>query len=510
MPAAKVTDWFVQVPTELPELDHWVAERLHSQNRFTFEEAEVLGDLWRQGQEIRLREDSRFVPIEARYWRFRQHKVANVELYNLLLDELWDGSDLVNKLAELDTATIFHIFCPQDDYLTITAMPQGYYTLSLSNSTPLTEPTTGQKEALERVSSGWLQISQLYTTNEMLVELKKLSLSSLPDLPTIENWLIKQPEWQRVSLDQWLPRQYLPTLSLKTARYAVLPVSNTASLLMTSSKVFAMDTSSEEAKSDDVSVKFTSNTDSSSPLTALPTSVTWHTTLRTYHLNEGILSVPSSARTLYPHVRKLSNLIALPSLWYEDNTVLIVWLDRNHHKLFGPDLQARLELLAAGVVLQVTWTQHNLLFSQVGEDTQVAEEEARLIDVASLAEVRTTQLESYRSSLRLLLTNNPQSFTTLYQQLCIRQQHTVNQNTVRSILSASPEFLFESTTKCWQLDPNISNEQAARRLRQIGVITERTEMLGNQKSVNLKELLSTNYAHLKDFETDFGVRLDFI
>ncbi|MGH2510241.1 MAG: hypothetical protein ACRDHZ_22935, partial [Ktedonobacteraceae bacterium] len=66
-------------PAQLPELNNWVTTYQNSQQRFTFTEAEVLQTCWDQGEDILLREDSRFqvaslpdMPLPGR-WQLRIH-----------------------------------------------------------------------------------------------------------------------------------------------------------------------------------------------------------------------------------------------------------------------------------------------------------------------------------------------------------------------------------------------------------------------------------------------------
>jgi len=95
-------------------------------------------------------------------------------------------------------------------------------------------------------------------------------------------------------------------------------------------------------------------------------------------------------------------------------------------------------------VLEMTLTTTSIVFRTCDVDQQVAEEEVRLVDLSDLAQLRSTALESYRASLRAILTkyNSPLRFQELYGELCNRQQHQPNRATIRSVLSSSPEFVF--------------------------------------------------------------------
>src|SRR5579864_7568739 len=115
---------FLAEPSPLPELDSWVEAYIQNKRRFTFTEDEVLKSLWNEGEDIRLREDSRFQRVMLLQqateiqWQLAIYTVANQQLYELLLDGLWDGDDLYRCLENLDRDTAdssFHIFCLGDE-----------------------------------------------------------------------------------------------------------------------------------------------------------------------------------------------------------------------------------------------------------------------------------------------------------------------------------------------------------------------------------------------------------
>jgi hypothetical protein len=213
--------------------------------------------------------------------------------------------------------------------------------------------------------------------------------------------------------------------------------------------------------------------------TASPTSLpddqkSWHVVLRTVHLNEGYIPVPPKVHMLYPHARRLANPNVLSGLWVADRSSLTLWLDRTRHELFGSDLQDQFSFLEAGALLQVTWQAAGLIFQVLEADTQVAEEESRLVDLTSLAHLRSTLLESYRASLRALFAESWQalSFQELYQALCQRQQHTPNSATIRTILSSSPEFEYLKSARKWSLNVLTTSEVGARALRRSVLVAQ--------------------------------------
>src|SRR5947209_3063727 len=100
---------FLAEPSELSELNGWISEYVRHRERFTFDERDVLLKLWQEGENVRLREDRRFRQIQLPFredpesqWYLATHTVANQPLYELLLDELWDGHNLFQRLEDCD------------------------------------------------------------------------------------------------------------------------------------------------------------------------------------------------------------------------------------------------------------------------------------------------------------------------------------------------------------------------------------------------------------------------
>lgn len=479
---------FLQGLVEVPELNAWIADRLQSKERFTFLEEEVLTPLWQQGEEIRLREDSRFrtVNLSNSHWYLVGQKIANEKLYTALLDETWDGNDLIGYLNQLDAAELLHVFCQDDARFRLTQNGDTFR-LDLKEADAYCELTSEQKQYLKELMPTLIATGQLYTTAQILAKLSNQYLSDSIEPTTLASWLMSQPDWARVGLDQWLPRKNLPQIG-PLRRYAVKSIGGNALSFQPVIPAYQLGTIENENFEAQSQAKNSPEIESS-----LPDQISWKVTLRTWHLNEGVLNVPVVARHLYPRARKLSSQVALPGLWYEDGSTLTIWLDKTRHKLFGMDLQEKLDYLGAGVILQVRWSQAGLTFSQVGEDKSVEEEEARLIDLSALAEVRSDKLESYRSSLRLLLATEPQSFISLYEQLCLRQQHTVNKNTVRSILSGSSEFEFDPIKKQWRINSLVSERGGAKTLRRTLLLNQTIDSTNNATQPRgLSELIVSN------------------
>src|SRR5919206_1306991 len=109
------TDFKLNPRHEISLLDAVVKER--STSRYTFTEEDALQKIWTTGEDIRLREDTRFWEIEGtNHFQLVEHKLANEQLADRLWQGVWDGTDLESELEKLDTAqpTSFHVFCKAD------------------------------------------------------------------------------------------------------------------------------------------------------------------------------------------------------------------------------------------------------------------------------------------------------------------------------------------------------------------------------------------------------------
>lgn len=504
----------LEEPTHLLELDNWVEICFQTRRRFTFTEEEVLKPLWDEGEDIRLREDSRFqsavLPHQTGIiqWHFSVQTVANATLYDLLEDERWDGQDLLARLEQLDEArgTSWHIFCLHDQRFLLSEDKQGLYSLSLQTDKSRLELTLEQKSVIERVVPQLLLAvaqndKKPWSTVSIMEELKRLSGES-EALDTcvpaaFENWLLTQGPLVRVGVDTWLPKDEIPIIE-KRHRYAVLPVSpaeNSRNLSMP-------EIVDEHFLTQDAIQTVEEPTDPEAEEINFPnTSVRWRVILRTVHINEGNIPIPKQARALYPHARKLSNTIALAGIWFTDASEMTVWLDKEKHQLYGKNLQEQLAFLEAGTVLEVTMTTTSIVFGTQGVDQQVAEEEARLVDLSELAQRRSAVLESYRVSLHTILekNNSPLRFQELYEELCNRQQHQPNRTSIRSILSSSPEFIFLKAEQKWGLNSAISSEMSVKSLRRAAMIAHLAKgdtIAAHQEPVSLSRMITKNRQQL--------------
>jgi hypothetical protein len=129
------------------------------------------------------------------------------------------------------------------------------------------------------------------------------------------------------------------------------------------------------------------------------------------------------------------------------------------------------------------------------------ERDDSLVDLSDLAQRRSTALESYRASLRTILTkyNFPLRFQELYEELCNRQQHQPNRATIRSVLSSSPEFVFLKAEGKWSLNAAISPEVSVKSLRRTAMVAHHAEghtSTTQQESVSLSQMIAKNRQQL--------------
>src|SRR5258708_2628755 len=323
MPKYSDNNLFLEESTRLLELNNWVEACFHSRGRFTFTEEEVLKPLWSEGEDIRLREDSRFQAVVLSHqpgiiqWRLSVQTVANTALYNLLVDESWDGQDLRTSLEQLDEAqgTSWHIFCLHDQRFLLTEDKQGLYSLSLNAVKSGLELTLEQKSVIERLALQLLSTvtknsKKPWSTASIMEELKHLSEESevldacVP--AALENWLLTQETWVRVGVDTWLPKVEIPRIE-KRHRYAVLPISSAEN----NRNLAIPEVVNEHILTQDAIQTVEELTGPEAEEINFPnTNVRWRVILRTVHINEGIVPIPKQARVLYPHPHKLSNNIA--------------------------------------------------------------------------------------------------------------------------------------------------------------------------------------------------------
>jgi hypothetical protein len=450
----------VHLHDTIKELDPIVS--VLQSRRFTFTEADALGALWAQGEEVRLREDARFWQLESGHWHLAAQKLANDLLVERLRKGDWEGRELEAYLLALDEQLGgFHVFCPIDSRLTCL---DGTWRLTYEERLPVV--SADQKAQLDALVNNLYEKWRIesnaapWQTQQIITVLNELGWNtSIEDLiGFVTAWLFTRADWARVAQDLWLPRADLP-VPQPPKILTVLPVH---------AKTLA-DGQSLTKEQTDADGPFTpSEHDDSNDLPSPPVTrdandaLTWRFALRTIHLINGYLPIPPEARTLYPTYQEIARTVALQGIWYEDAARFRVWLNCENNWLFGDALAERIGLLDAGTILRIKWDKSGILFTFEGVDEIINHEEARLADPEALAQLRRGLGESYRQSLRTILTEQVEglSATDLYRRLCERQRHTVHRGSFQAVLTASPEFY--RTGRIWKIKPDVNGEDQFR------------------------------------------------
>lgn len=437
--------------------------------RRTFTEQEALASVWDAGHEIPIQSDPRFVLAQEgdgkhpRHWRLDSHTLANNRLLNDLLSGKWDGRDLEGKLAALDAEDQrHHVYCPADRRLE--RNKQGMLEpAERERNLTLPHAMKAELDALEPLLlERWLVAGpEPWTVRSITEALKQLGWHDA-DRPNawlyVRSWLLGGPQVMRVGQDYWMPADHLPEDTRRT-RLQVMPVrmpGKTAPNDGATHKTSIQSPASEALpKSDESQVLLGGG--------ATAPQATWSVKLRTIHLLEGFLHVPSSARGVYPPpVPGESSTVTLRSVWFEDNTHLWLWLDREKHRLYGPSLAEKLAWLEAGDILRVEWAPDVVVLRLIGHDEDVQSEESRLVDLEELAALRGGLGESYRRSLQAILLDKPEglSFAEIVKALRERQQHEIHRGTIRALLYGGG---FVRKDRRWF--PASDSEAGARQLR---------------------------------------------
>lgn len=444
-----------------------IAARL-SNERFTFTEETALEDVWRSGEELRLREDSRFWEIEAvGHFQLAAHKLANDDLTDRLWQGVWDGKDVVSELKRLDELEpdAFHVFCPvdprfveHDARLILAACPN----VPIPEQTKIILDTTAEELlAAHRQSGALLTTSQLH---ELLAKLKPDLV--LEAIEILEGWLCSREEWAEIARGLWLPSDLVPSLD-EPRIFRVLRIAQTETglALTQECEVSEVDKPSPTdsrciIRLHDPPVEREANA-----------AVAWIHTLRAIHLRSCYLPVPTEARYRYPRFVGHNNAqpIVVKALAFDTGHEGHIWLDRIHHRFFGEMLSEIIEWEEAGRKLHIHWHPEAVSI-RLGEiDEEVQREEERHIDAEALHELRNGRGESYRQTLAGILRDqeNGLSFREVYEEACSRQQHLPSKGTIRAVLGQSPEFSHANGLWSWRDTPN-----GARSLRQQIIIGE--------------------------------------
>ncbi len=409
----------------------------------TFTEQEALAAVWDAGHDIPIQSDPRFVLAQEgdgkhpRHWRLDSHTLANNRLLNDLLAGKWDGRDLEGKLAALDAEDQRHyVYCPTDPRLE--RNKQGILEpAERERNVILPHAMKAELDTLEPLLlERWPAAGpEPWTVRSITGALNQLGWHDA-DRPNawlyVRAWLLGRPQVTRVGQDYWMPADHLPQNTRRT-RLQVMPV-------RTPGNAAAEDRATPEDFDPSSGRAALSKGDENQVVlggAATAPQATWPVKLRTINLLEGFLHVPSSARGVYPPPAPgESNMVVLRGIWFEDSAHCWLWLDREKHRLYGPDLAEKLAWLEAGDIVRVVWAPDIIVIRIAGHDEEVQGEESRLVDLEELAAMRGGLGESYRRSLQAILQEAPEGliFAEIVKALRERQQHEIHRGTIRALL----------------------------------------------------------------------------
>lgn len=413
-------------------------ERLKTTRR-TFTEREALQTAKREGYDLKLSFDERFARAEARqgsilpHWKLAEQTLANTRLLNELIAGTWDGQHLDEKLLALEQEDQQHYtFYPHDPRMFQNR--QGAW--EAAGERQITLPL-GLKEELDtykdRLHTRWSELHTPLTVGQILAILEELGWEH-DDIASVHRcvraWLLASSQFRRVGLDYWMPAEHLPS-EVQRTRLQVLPVRASSEPADQSVPEGGSQATDEERDRRRQPIVFKG--------TATKTQVEWTATLRSIQQIEGFLPIPRAVRGIYPPIAPGEEGISvLKGLWHEDASDLWIWLDRTHHRLYGPDLLDKIGFLPAGLKLHIQWNADQIVLREAGLDQDVQREETRLVDLEELSKLRGGIGESYRQSIQALLMAAPEglTFKEIVLALSQRQNHEVTRGTVRSILNS--------------------------------------------------------------------------
>ncbi len=432
------------LPEEQKFLDE-AAARLHSSRR-TFTDRHALEAAWQANcEDLTLEYDQpRFVKAQSRHgpydphYRLQTQTLANGRIFNDVLDGSWDGYNLDARLATLDTEDGgHHIIYPHDSRLRQNR--QGRWEATVERNMPL-EPTHQQElDALApALLAAWHESGALpRSIQEILIALKQLGwirAEMTNAMLVVRAWLLNTAHMLRVGRDLWLPAGHLPDQVTRT-RLQVVPMRGDAQ----ASTDLSSSAQGAPARSPGYPPASLEGADMVLGGEATHMRASWSTTLRTINLLEGFLAIPSTARAAYPLVSPgESTQTVLAAMWTEGGQHFWLWLDRQHHRFYGPGLTEHIGFKDPGDILRITWEPDIVTIRATGvNDDLVRREETRLIDVEALKDLRSYIGESYRHSMQQILTAAPAGLTwhEVADALSQRQQHTVHRGTVLALLS---------------------------------------------------------------------------
>lgn len=423
-------------------------------SRFTFTEDEALAEVWASGEDVRLREDSRFWEIEgAGHFQLSHHVLANELLADRLWQGVWAGDDIVRELGRMDESNEdnkFHVFCPADPRL---VEQDSKFVLAACPTLRLPERLKSQLDSLAtellaaHVESG-VHLSTVELRERLLRLRDDLDLGEGVEL--LESWLCGRSEWEAIARGLWLPAQLVPPPAApKPFRVWRIASDNTGGAVAEECEYVEESEGVEQGGLGCV-IRLPDP-----PVERHPdSSVSWTQVLRTIHLQGAYLPVPTAARFRYPRFVGRQGAVVVNALSHDSGLEGHIWLDRSSHRFFGDLLTEVLEWEEAGRKLYIRWQPAGLVLRLGEVDEQVREEETRHVDPQTLYELRMGHGESYRQSLAdILHERGGLGFRALYDELSKRQGHYPSRPSVRAVLAHSPEFVRSDELWTWREAP---------------------------------------------------------
>jgi len=462
---------------EISLLDRVAGE--FSTSRYTFTEEEALADVWTSGEDVRLREDSRFWEIEGTgHFQLAQHSLANETLVDRLWQGVWDGSDVESELRRLDEAAggSYHVFCPADPRF---VGQEGRLILAACPTVAFTEEVRAAFDALAGELLRYHRQSGTPLNTREFIELVLRIKDDLPveidDVEQAESWLCGRGEWAEIARSLWLPADMVPVLETpKPLR--VWRIHGGHGREVGAEECQVVEPAESEGDAPEGCVLRLPDP----PVERHPDSaVSWTHTLRAVHILGNYLPVPIGARFRYPRFVGRNGSVAIHALAHSTGREGYLWLDREHHRFSGDLLRDIIEWEEAGRKLVINWRPEGVVILLGEVDHEVLREERRHVDPKALHELRMGRGESYRRALGTILKQHDAgvSFRTLYDELVKVQGHYPGRQSIRAVLTQSPEFSYENSGWRWLPVPGAA--ETFRRRVVLGDLTAAAPGRGN-------------------------------
>lgn len=495
-----------------PRLEGLIADIIahYRVSRRTFTEVEACGPLEDEGFDWRFALDYDDVMVEGAHapgqrrflmardgdllgpseWYLASHTLANARLLERLERGDWDGQHLDAQLEWLDTQAppTHHIFCEKDPRFECVA---GRWHLAGEAKNEALPPAVrdGLNALWPGILEEWRTAPSPRTLAQLTRSFEAAGWSALPAQTRwrwVASWLEEGLWVQRVGADFWMLADAIPSAPARS-RIAVLPQRDPKPAPELKAQFDALSPRDFETVPGSVPPLGVPALSVPIPAHNFPqASASWQVTLRTVHTLEGFVPVPAEARGAYPpQLRAESPLRVVEGQWFSTGEMLWLWLNRESHRFYGPDLKAQLEWCEVGTKLHLAWNGELIRISVVGFDSAIAQEESRLVDIEALAQLRKGKGESYRASIATLLEFGGQGLELpeLVERLSQRVEHAVHVGTVRAILRAGG---FAQKEGRWFLP---HPDQSAANLRQ-GLTRALVESQNPAKNAELVEEVS--------------------